>query len=147
MEPHTRLLEQAEGMPAASGVRQAKDRTQCLVDDELGLQRMALFLARVVATLFLGGGGALHGRFRRVDEDDLIRSVAGDEGFLARKRERPTLDGRVLAPADVAIGRTLTASIAVPNVEIRTIFPPVLQRCQRRCYKSSHHRSEKSSEH
>lgn len=55
MEPHTRLLEQAEGMPAASGVRQAKDRTQCLVDDELGLQRMALFLARVVATLFLGG--------------------------------------------------------------------------------------------
>lgn len=55
MEPHTRLLEQAEVMPAAGGVRQANDRPQCLVDDELGLQRMALVLARVVATLFFWG--------------------------------------------------------------------------------------------
>jgi len=72
--------------------------------------------------------GPFHGRFRRVDEDDLIRPVAGDEGFLARKREHPTFDERVLAPADVAIGRTLTDSVTVPNVPIRTVFPPVLQR-------------------
>lgn len=55
MEPHAGLLEQAEVMPTAGGVREANDRAHCLVDDKLGLQRMAFFLARVVATLFFGG--------------------------------------------------------------------------------------------
>nr|WP_281720844.1 hypothetical protein [Nitrosomonas nitrosa] len=45
MEPHAELLAQAEVIPSASGERQANDRAHCLVDDELGLQRMAPLLA------------------------------------------------------------------------------------------------------
>ncbi len=52
MESDARLLEHSEIMPAAGGMREADDRACRLVDDELGLQRVAFFLARIVATLF-----------------------------------------------------------------------------------------------
>jgi len=71
-----------------------------------------------------------HGRFRRVDEDTLVDSVTPDEGLLAQQPERPTLDERIRTPADVALGRTLADSVAVSNVQIRAVFPPVLQRHQ-----------------
>jgi len=52
MESDARLLEHSEIMPAAGGVCKADDRARRLVDDKLGLQRVALFLARIVAALF-----------------------------------------------------------------------------------------------
>lgn len=64
---------------------------------------------------------SFHGRFRRVDEDNLVSPVTPDEGLLTWQRERPARDERILAPADVAIGRTLADSVAVPNVEIRAV--------------------------
>jgi len=39
-------------MPAPGGIREADDCARRLVDDELSLQRVAFFLARIVATLF-----------------------------------------------------------------------------------------------
>ncbi len=44
MESDTRLLEHPEIMPAAGRMREADDRARRLVDDELGLQRVAFFL-------------------------------------------------------------------------------------------------------
>jgi len=55
MESDTRLLEHPEIMPAAGRMREADDRARRLVDDELGLQRVAFVLARIVATLFFCG--------------------------------------------------------------------------------------------
>ena len=55
MEPDARLFEHSEVMPTTGGVREADDRARRLVDDELGLQRVAFFLARIVAALFFCG--------------------------------------------------------------------------------------------
>lgn len=44
MESDARLLEHSEIMPAAGGVCTADDRARRLVDDELSLQRVALFV-------------------------------------------------------------------------------------------------------
>ncbi len=54
MEANARLLEHPEVVPADSGVYEADDRARLLVDDELRLQGVTLFLARVQA-LFLRG--------------------------------------------------------------------------------------------
>ena len=51
MESDARFLEHSEIIPAADGVRKADDRARRLVDDELGLQCVVLFLARIVAAL------------------------------------------------------------------------------------------------
>ncbi len=51
-QPDAGLLEQPEIVTTASRVREAENRVRRLIDDELGLQRVTLFLARVVPTLF-----------------------------------------------------------------------------------------------
>lgn len=54
MEANARLLEHPEVVTAASGVCEADDRARRLVDDELRLQGVTLFLARVIPALFFG---------------------------------------------------------------------------------------------
>ena len=118
-------------MSAACRMGDADNRAGGLVHDELRLQRVALF-----SCPNSGGAaffGALHGRFRRVDEDDLILSVAGEKGFLARKCERSAPDEHVFAPANIAIGRALIDSATVPNMQICAIFGSVLQRHHELC--------------
>jgi len=55
MEANARLLEHPEVVTAASGVCEADDRARRLVDDELRLQGVTLFLARVIPALFFWG--------------------------------------------------------------------------------------------
>ncbi len=52
MQPDSGLLEQSKVMTAPRVVSKADDPARRLVDDELGLQRVAFFLARIVAPLF-----------------------------------------------------------------------------------------------
>ena len=51
MQPDAGLFEQPEIVTTASRVRKAENRVRRLINDELGLQRVTLFLARVVPTL------------------------------------------------------------------------------------------------
>ena len=59
------------------------------------------------------------------------KRVALKEGFFARKRERPTADQRILAPADIAVRRALAHAVAVADVQVRPVFPPAFQRHQK----------------
>lgn len=52
MQPDAGLFEQPTIVTTASRVREAENRVRRLIDDELELQRVTRFLARVVSTLF-----------------------------------------------------------------------------------------------
>jgi hypothetical protein len=92
MEPDGGLLEQPEIMAAARSVGDADDSVRRLVDNELCLQGVALFLARVVAALFFLG------RSTGVSVASMRTT-----SYVRSRRTRAFLPGSVKAPLLISV--------------------------------------------